>query len=162
MKVAGRIVANVNLDMPVFLTASTDIVAFGAENSTLDEVVRKAVADVGYTLSPDPMPEENIFVRSDRSSFVKRGVPAVYLVPGFTAEDPAVNGQQVFGGFLASHYHRPSDDLSLPMDLQGRRALHARQPRRSCRPLRTIRWTRPGSRETFSGRCSRAPTDGGA
>jgi Zn-dependent M28 family amino/carboxypeptidase len=104
--------------MPVFLTASTDIVAFGSENSTLGEVVRKAVADVGYTLSPDPMPEENIFVRSDQYSFVKRGVPAVYLVPGFTAEDPAVNGQQVFGGFLASHYHRPSDDLSLPMDLQ--------------------------------------------
>jgi Zn-dependent M28 family amino/carboxypeptidase len=118
VKVAGRIVANVNLDMPVFLTASTDIVAFGSENSTLGEVVRKAVADVGYTLSPDPMPEENIFVRSDQYSFVKRGVPAVYLVPGFTAEDPAVNGQQVFGGFLASHYHRPSDDLSLPMDLQ--------------------------------------------
>jgi Zn-dependent M28 family amino/carboxypeptidase len=117
VKVAGRIVANVNLDMPVFLTASTDIVAFGSENSTLGEVVRKAVEDVGYTLSPDPMPEENIFVRSDQYSFVKRGVPAVYLVPGFIAKDPAVNGQQVFGGFLASHYHRPSDDLSLPMDL---------------------------------------------
>ena len=118
VKVAGRIVANVNLDMPVFLTASTDIVAFGSENSTLGEAVRKAVADVGYTLSPDPMPQENIFVRSDQYSFVKKGVPAVYLMPGFTAKDRAVNGQQVFGGFLASHYHRPSDDLSLPMDLQ--------------------------------------------
>jgi Zn-dependent M28 family amino/carboxypeptidase len=118
VKAAGRMVANVNLDMPVFLTASTDIVAFGAENSTLEGVVRKAAADVGYTLSPDPMPEENIFVRSDQYSLVKKGVPAVYLVPGFTAKDPAVNGQQVFGGFLASHYHKPSDDLSLPMDLQ--------------------------------------------
>ena len=38
-------------------------------------------------------------------------------MPGFTATDKAVNGQQVFGGFLASHYHKPSDDLSLPMDL---------------------------------------------
>ena len=38
-------------------------------------------------------------------------------MPGFTATDPAVNGQEVFGGFLASHYHKPSDDLSLPMDL---------------------------------------------
>ena len=42
VKAAGRMVANVNLDMPVFLTASTDIVAFGSENSTLGEVVRKA------------------------------------------------------------------------------------------------------------------------
>ena len=63
------------------------------------------------------MPEQNIFVRSDQYSLVKQGVPAVYLMPGFTANDPAVNGQQVFGGFLASHYHKPSDDLSLPMDL---------------------------------------------
>jgi len=63
------------------------------------------------------MPEENIFVRSDQYSLVKQGVPAVYLMPGFTAKDPKVNGQQVFGGFLASHYHQPGDDLSLPMDL---------------------------------------------
>jgi Zn-dependent M28 family amino/carboxypeptidase len=117
VKAAGRIVADVNLDMPVFLTASTDIVAFGAENSTLEGVVRKAAAEAGYTLSPDPMPEENIFVRSDQYSLVKKGVPAVFLVPGFSAKDPTVNGQQVFGGFLASHYHKPSDDLSLPMDL---------------------------------------------
>jgi Zn-dependent M28 family amino/carboxypeptidase len=116
-KAAGRIIANVNLDMPVFMAASSDIVAFGSENSTLDAVVRKAVAELGYTLSPDPMPEQNIFVRSDQYSLVKQGIPAVYLMPGFTAKDPAVNGQQVFGGFLASHYHKPTDDLSLPMDL---------------------------------------------
>jgi Zn-dependent M28 family amino/carboxypeptidase len=117
VKAAGRMVANVNLDMPVFMAASRDIVAFGSENSTLDAVVRKAVAEFGYTLSPDPMPEQNIFVRSDQYSLVKQGVPAVYLMPGFTATDPSVNGQEVFGGFLASHYHKPSDDLSLPMDL---------------------------------------------
>lgn len=118
VKAAGRMVANVNLDMPVFMAASSDLVAFGSENSTLDAVVRTAVARFGYTLSPDPMPEENLFVRSDQYSLVKQGVPAVYLMPGFAAIDPAVNGQQVFGGFLASHYHQPSDDLSLPMDLK--------------------------------------------
>jgi Peptidase family M28/PA domain len=117
VKAAGRMIANVNLDMPVFMAASSDIVAFGSQNSTLDAVVRKAAGQFGYSLSPDPMPEENIFVRSDQYSLVKQGVPAVYLMPGFTAKDPAVNGQQVFGGFLASHYHKPSDDLSLPMDL---------------------------------------------
>ena len=117
VKAAGHMAADVNLDMPVFMAASTDIVAFGSENSTLDDVVRKAATGLGYTLSPDPMPEENIFVRSDQYSFVKQGVPAVYLVPGWTAADPAVNGAKVFEGFLTSHYHQPSDDLSLPMDL---------------------------------------------
>ena len=117
VKAAGRMIANVNLDMPVFMAASSDIVAFGSENSTLDAVVRKVAETFGYTLSPDPMPEQNIFVRSDQYSLVKQGVPAVYLMPGFTAKNPAVNGQQIFGGFLTSHYHQPSDDLSLPMDL---------------------------------------------
>jgi Zn-dependent M28 family amino/carboxypeptidase len=117
VKAAGRIVADVNLDMPVFLAAAKDVVAFGSENSTLDDVVRTAAGSAGLTLSPDPMPEENIFVRSDQYSLVKRGVPAVYLMPGWTAKDPGVNGAEVFGKFLASNYHQPSDDLSLPMDL---------------------------------------------
>ena len=114
---AGRLIAAVNLDMPVFLTASSDIVAFGSENSSLGAVVRRAADSAAYTLSPDPMPEQNIFVRSDQYSLVKQGVPAVYLMPGFTAKDPSVNGQEVIGRFLAAHYHKPSDDLSLPMDL---------------------------------------------
>jgi Zn-dependent M28 family amino/carboxypeptidase len=99
------------------MTASSDIVAFGSENSSLGPVVRKAVAAEGFTLGPDPMPEENIFVRSDQYSLVRRGVPAVYLMPGFTARDPKVNGGEIFQTFLHEHYHKPSDDLSLPFDV---------------------------------------------
>ena len=117
VKASGQIIANVNLDMPVLMAASKDIVAFGAENSTLDAVARKAIAAEGYTLSPDPMPEENIFVRSDQYSFVKQGIPSVYLEPGFTAADPKTNGREVFEKFLHTYYHQPGDDLSLPMDL---------------------------------------------
>ncbi len=80
--------------------------------------MKRAIAIEGYTLSPDPMPEQNIFVRSDQYSFVKRGIPSVYLEPGFTAADPKVNGREVFETFLNGHYHQPSDDLSLPMDLK--------------------------------------------
>ena len=117
VKASGQIVANVNLDMPVLMAASKDIVAFGAENSTLDTVVTRAIAAEGFTLSPDPMPEENIFVRSDQYSFVKQGIPSVYLEPGFTAVDPKTNGREVFEKFLHDDYHQPGDDLSLPMDL---------------------------------------------
>jgi Zn-dependent M28 family amino/carboxypeptidase len=113
----GRIIANLNLDMPTFLYGSKDLIAFGSEHSTLDTTVHHVVAGLGYTLSPDPMPEQMLFIRSDQYSFVKQGIPAVYLLPGFTATDASVNGQQVFREFLAQHYHKPSDDLSLPMDL---------------------------------------------
>jgi hypothetical protein len=113
---AGRPVANVNLDMPLFLTPSRDLVAFGSENSTLEDIVRGVAGELDYTLSPDPMPEQNLFVRSDQYSFVKQGIPAVFLMPGLNAREAGVNGQQLFGEFLAQHYHKPSDDLSRPMD----------------------------------------------
>lgn len=111
------LVANVNLDMPVLQWPLADVVAFGAESSSLDAVVAQAVKSAGLKLSPDPLPNENLFVRSDQYSLVKQGVPAVYLMPGFTSSDPQKDGGKMLGSFLAGHYHRPSDDLSLPMDL---------------------------------------------
>ena len=113
---AASLVANVNLDMPLLQWPMKDVVAFGAENSTLKGVVERAIRGIGLELAPDPMPAENVFVRSDQYSLVKQGVPAVFLVPGFTSSDPAKDGGKVFREFLATHYHKPSDDLSLPID----------------------------------------------
>jgi Zn-dependent M28 family amino/carboxypeptidase len=71
---------------------------------------------VGLSLSPDPMPEETIFVRSDQYSFVRKGVPAVMFSPGMRSTDAAQDGRKLFLEFIGKHYHRPSDDTSLPMD----------------------------------------------
>jgi len=114
----GHMIANVNLDMPLFLTPSVDVTAFGAEHSSLEALVQGAVQEVGLRLTPDPMPEENLFVRSDQYSFVRQGIPSVYLEPGFTSARPGVNGEDLVTTFLARNYHQPSDDLSLPMDLE--------------------------------------------
>jgi hypothetical protein len=108
---AGKVVANVNIDMPLLLYPLADVVAFGAENSSLDGVVSKAAAQAGLSLSPDFIPEENVFIRSDQYSFVRRGIPAVFLVPGLKSTDPSADGAKAFGEFFARHYHRPSDDL---------------------------------------------------
>lgn len=106
-----RVVSVVNLDMPVLLYDFTDVVAFGAEHSTMGPVVAKAAATEGVKLSPDPMPEENLFMRSDHYSFVQAGVPSVFLVTGF-----ANGGEKVFRDFLATHYHKPSDQVDLPFN----------------------------------------------
>ncbi len=114
---AAGIVADVNVDMPLFLYRPADLIAFGAENSSLESVVGAVVARVGLALGPDPMPEQNLFIRSDQYSFVRRGVPAVFLVPGFRSSEAGVEGAKVVGQFLQKSYHLPSDDLKLPMDL---------------------------------------------
>ena len=108
----GSIVASVNLDMPFLELPVADVVAFGAEHSSLRSVVADAAAAAGVTLVPDPMPEENLFVRSDQYSLVKRGIPSVFLVPGLGTEQ----GRARAMSFLQAHYHRPSDDLSRPID----------------------------------------------
>lgn len=105
-----NIVANVNLDMPVMLHSFNDVVAFGAEHSTLGPITESAVAAGGALLSPDPIPEQGIFTRSDHYRFVEKGVPSVFLWPGF-----GNGGEETFNDFFKNHYHRPSDDMSLPV-----------------------------------------------
>ena len=61
-----RIVANVNIDMPLFIYPLADVVAFGAEHSSLKSPVERAAARAGLSLSPDPMPEEVLCIRSDQ------------------------------------------------------------------------------------------------
>jgi len=109
-------VANVNLDMPLFLYPVADIIAFGSEHSSLAGTVETAINAEGFELTPDPMPEENIFRRSDQYSFVRKGVPATFLVPGYTSMDPDVDGEAVVVEHRKHHYHQPSDDLSRPVD----------------------------------------------
>ena len=114
---AAGIVANVNVDMPLFLYPPADLVAFGAENSSLQAAAERAAARVGFTLAPDPLPDQNLFIRSDQYSFVRRGVPAVFLVPGFRSSEAGQDGGKIVGEFLQKHYHLPTDDLKVPMDL---------------------------------------------
>jgi hypothetical protein len=115
---AGTMVANVNLDMPVFMERADAVVAFGAEHSSLQPLVERAAGAAGFRIMPDPIPEEVIFVRSDQYSFVEVGIPAVYLVPGLGARARRGNGgaQSERSDFQEHHYHMPSDELGLPVD----------------------------------------------
>ena len=110
------IVGVVNLDMPLLLYEFADVIAFGAGHSSMGDTVRSAAESYAIELSPDPFPEQNIFVRSDHYRFVQQGVPSVFLVTGMKSLDGSVDTQPVYEGFLQKHYHKPSDDLMLPID----------------------------------------------
>lgn len=103
--------ANVNLDMPVLTYSFTDVIAFGADRSTMAPIIAEAAAKRGVRLIPDPMPEQGLFTRSDHYRFVEQGVPSVFLMTGF-----GNGGDKAFPAFLQTHYHKPSDDLRLPID----------------------------------------------
>jgi len=112
----GSIVANVNMDMPLFLFPLDEIVAFGAEHSSLGAVAEAAATAEGFTLVPDPLPEEILFSRSDQFSFVRQGVTAIWLHTSNNSSDSNIDGPAVVQDHLNNHYHKPSDDLTRPID----------------------------------------------
>jgi hypothetical protein len=112
----AQIVANVNLDMPILTFDFADVIAFGAEHSTMKQYVGQATAKHGIALSDDPWPEMNLFTRSDHYSFVKQGIPSIFLVTGITSNDPKDDAENMLMNFLKTHYHSPSDDLFQPFN----------------------------------------------
>lgn len=67
----AKVVANVNIDMPVLTFAMRDVIAYGAEHSEIGDIVHARAAEAQLSVGPDPWPEEVIFVRSDQYSFVR-------------------------------------------------------------------------------------------
>ena len=110
----NAIVANVNMDEDQMLWPLEDIVPFGAEHSSLDRVVKQVASRLHLDLSPDPTPEEVIFIRSDQYSFVKQGIPAVYPSPGFKSDDSAIKPAEIDKNWENTRYHQPSDDIEQP------------------------------------------------
>jgi hypothetical protein len=85
------------------------VVGFGAEHSDLGSVFEDVVVATENVVSPDPMPEENAFVRSDHYAFVKKGVPALMLLGG-PAGDVSLWLPRA-RKWLETDYHSPSDTV---------------------------------------------------
>jgi Peptidase family M28 len=113
----GReIVAALNIDMPLPLAPVQDLVALGAEHSSLGTLARTAVTSLGYRLSDDATPEQVSFIRSDQFSFVRQGIPAILLKSGNTPRDRDLDLEAMRRQYREVNYHQPSDDLALPID----------------------------------------------
>ena len=114
----GSIVANVNLDMPVLTFDFADVIAYGAEHSSLGPVVVRAVEKLGIGLTPDPTPEELVFVSADHYMFVREGIPSLSVWTGIKSFNPNEDAKKIVEDFLKNTYHRVGDDLSLPFNYQ--------------------------------------------
>ncbi len=110
------LVANINLDMPLLMTATLDFVALGSEHSSLGASARAAVSAQGYRLSPDRTPEEQTFLRSDQFSFMRSGIPAIALKGGYQSRERGPDAVELQREFLRTQHRQPSDDRNVPMD----------------------------------------------
>ncbi len=111
-----QIVANINMDEVSFLYDFKDIVPLGGEHSSLGAVADDVARHMGLTVSPDPLPEEVYFVRSDQYSFILQGVPALYIEEGLQTVNPNLDGKKMQFDWEVQRYHLPSDDINQPLD----------------------------------------------
>ena len=109
-------VAAVNLDGPIVRAEVTDVIPIGIEHSTLDSVAREAVQMAGFVLTPNPTPDEVLFIRSNQYPLVRAGVPAIFLIAGIHRKDGADGLKDFRAYFIGDTYHLPNDDLNQPID----------------------------------------------
>jgi hypothetical protein len=114
-----KVVANINHD-----SAGTEVygpvkrvVGWGQEHSSLGPIFEDAVRATNNIVTADPLPEENVFLRSDHYEFVKKGVPALMLMGG-PAGDPAVWIART-KKWMETDYHSPNDVVLPDWDWSG-------------------------------------------
>jgi hypothetical protein len=74
----------------------------GLERTTAETDLSKACEAFGLKAALDPVPEQNLFERSDNYNFAVKGVPAIDFAPGIKAFDQELN----------KYYHQPADEVS--------------------------------------------------
>ena len=79
---------------------TTKVTAIGLERTTAEQSIMEASQAFGLEAIQDPVPEQNLYDRSDNVSFAQKGVPAVNFAPGTTA----------FDAEIMKNYHQVSDE----------------------------------------------------
>jgi hypothetical protein len=108
---ASSIVADLNFDMPLPLWKLAKVFAPGEDESTLGADARAVAEAQGLAMTPDPLPDRNVFIRTDQFSFVRRGIPALAFKFGFAKGTPQFDIEH---DWRANRYHSPSDNLEQP------------------------------------------------
>ncbi len=83
------------------------VTVVGLDRTDVTDNLHKAAETFGLKAKNDPVPEQNLYDRSDNVNFAAKGVPAIAFSPGVKAFDEE----------LLKYYHQPADEVeSLDMD----------------------------------------------
>ncbi len=116
----SKTLANVNIDAFHFLGRVKNVVFLGSDRSSLGPLGEAVAQENGLIVSPDPSPEQGHFFRSDQLSFVRAGLPAIYINPGLDIENrPEGWGMEQQQLYQQLHYHQPSDEYHDKLNLDG-------------------------------------------
>jgi hypothetical protein len=113
--VAPRAIAAINHDGGLEGPATDDLFAFGAEYSSLGATLEAAAQQMGMRVSldvrPPFSPSQALLFRSDHHAFLRAGIPAIYLMDGYTIDGDGERGRQQWIHYLAHVNHRQGDNF---------------------------------------------------
>jgi hypothetical protein len=94
-----QIIFNLNIDGAGY-NDTTKVTVIGLGRTEADDDMASAAAAFGLEAIPDPVPEQNLFNRSDNVHFARAGIPAPTYSMGLTAFDDEIN----------YYYHQTTDE----------------------------------------------------
>ncbi|WP_372904915.1 M28 family peptidase, partial [Rhodohalobacter sp.] len=95
----NQTVYNLNIDGAGY-NDTTKVTVIGLGRTEADDDLKASAKAFGLEAIPDPVPEQNLFNRSDNVHFARAGIPSPTYSMGLTAFDDEIN----------QYYHRPTDE----------------------------------------------------
>ena len=116
----SSVLANINFEMTNVWGKTEDVYAIGGKHSDLEDTCRQAAENLGLEYIPERLGEIGYFFRSDQLSFVRGGIPGVWLHEGVTSqgedkEYASRKGEE----YRRTKYHRVIDEVEEDWDLSG-------------------------------------------
>lgn len=121
----SAIVAAINIDTPLPLMRTTDVIGIGSDQSTLGNVLSAVLQRMNMHLTSADA-EEDSLTDAELSPFVQAGIPVVELRAGNHTRSGRADMRNMKRDYMQNHFNQPSDDASnAAMDVEAARELDA-------------------------------------
>ncbi|MES1196451.1 MAG: M28 family peptidase, partial [Steroidobacter sp.] len=119
----NNMVAAINIDTPLPLLRTSDVIAVGSDQSTLGSSINGVLQKLNLRLAATDV-EERSLADVGLAPFVQAGVPVIELHAGNSARSGRVDMHALKRDYLQNHFNQPSDDASnAAMDVEAAREL---------------------------------------
>ncbi len=116
----SSVLGNINFEMTNVWGKTEEVYAIGAKYSDLDDYCKEAAENLKWEYIPERGGKSGFFFRSDQFSFVKAGIPAVWLHEGITSKGKDKDFiKRKRQDYINNKYHKVEDEIGIDWDLLG-------------------------------------------